>query len=288
MTWCQTTGRDWRVGASRLGAFILWLRHVPPGSNQIRLAGAVRGNRRINAVLAAVREFLRYGVTVGSVPAEVLGMLYELGDDRDFPDEFRGEGASVKLLARPRHRLSATTSEVARATDAEAVALLEACRNARDRFLVLLLARAGLRRSETVALRRADVHFMSDSTGLGCFLAGEHLHVVRRDPAPNAAYPKSRRSRAVPADRLLAGIGQSWLRASAKRWAAEDLPKRRGAPRAVIGGYLNALTALSSSLSGRAGLRLLSAILGWGDLRDDDALRTFVREHPLVAFRPAA
>ena len=35
-------------------------------------------------------------------------------------------------------------------------------------------------------------------------------------------------------------------------------------------------------------LRLLSAILGWGDLRDDDALRTFVREHPLVAFRPAA
>ena len=85
-----------------------------------------------------------------------------------------------------------------------------------------------------------------------------------------------------------AGIGQSWLRASAKRRAAEDLPKRRGAPRAVIGGYLNALTALSSSLSGRAGLRLLSAILGWGDLRDDDALRTFVREHPLVAFRPAA
>jgi integrase/recombinase XerD len=148
LTWCQTTGRDWRVGASRLGAFILWLRHVPPGSNQIRLAGAVRGNRRINAVLAAVREFLRYGVTVGSVPAEVLGMLYELGDDRDFPDEFRGEGASVKLLARPRHRLSATTSEVARATDAEAVALLEACRNARDRFLVLLLARAGLRRAK--------------------------------------------------------------------------------------------------------------------------------------------
>jgi deazaflavin-dependent oxidoreductase (nitroreductase family) len=32
--------------------------------------------------------------------------------------------------------------------------------------------------------------------------------------------------------------------------------------------------------------RLLSSILGWGDLRDDDRLRDFVCDHPLVAFRP--
>ena len=32
-------------------------------------------------------------------------------------------------------------------------------------------------------------------------------------------------------------------------------------------------------------LRLLSAVLGWGDLRGDDALRTFVQAHPFVAFR---
>jgi deazaflavin-dependent oxidoreductase (nitroreductase family) len=35
-------------------------------------------------------------------------------------------------------------------------------------------------------------------------------------------------------------------------------------------------------------LRLLSAILGWGDLRNDDAVRMFVRSHPFVAFRPAS
>ena len=35
-------------------------------------------------------------------------------------------------------------------------------------------------------------------------------------------------------------------------------------------------------------LRLLSAILGWGDLRDDAAVRGFVPTHPFVAFRPAA
>lgn len=34
-------------------------------------------------------------------------------------------------------------------------------------------------------------------------------------------------------------------------------------------------------------LRLISTILGWGDLRDDMAAREFVHDHPLVAFRPA-
>ena len=34
-------------------------------------------------------------------------------------------------------------------------------------------------------------------------------------------------------------------------------------------------------------LRLISRILGWGDLRDDDAVRDFVRHHPFVALRPA-
>jgi deazaflavin-dependent oxidoreductase (nitroreductase family) len=35
-------------------------------------------------------------------------------------------------------------------------------------------------------------------------------------------------------------------------------------------------------------MRLLSSILGWGDLRDNAAVREFVRIHPFVAFRPAA
>jgi deazaflavin-dependent oxidoreductase (nitroreductase family) len=34
-------------------------------------------------------------------------------------------------------------------------------------------------------------------------------------------------------------------------------------------------------------LRLLSRVLGWGDLREDAAVREFVRDHPFVAFRPA-
>ena len=34
-------------------------------------------------------------------------------------------------------------------------------------------------------------------------------------------------------------------------------------------------------------LRLVSAILGWGDLRDDASVRAFVHDHPFVAFRPS-
>jgi len=33
-------------------------------------------------------------------------------------------------------------------------------------------------------------------------------------------------------------------------------------------------------------LRLLSTVLGWGDLRDDAHVRRFIRTHPFVAFRP--
>lgn len=34
-------------------------------------------------------------------------------------------------------------------------------------------------------------------------------------------------------------------------------------------------------------VRFFSKVLGWGDLRDDDALRQFIAGHPFVAFRPA-
>jgi deazaflavin-dependent oxidoreductase (nitroreductase family) len=33
-------------------------------------------------------------------------------------------------------------------------------------------------------------------------------------------------------------------------------------------------------------IRLITAILGWGDLRDDAAVRDFIQNHPFVAFRP--
>jgi integrase/recombinase XerD len=86
-----------------------------------------------------------------------------------------------------------------RATDEQVVSLLRACRSARDRLIVLLMARGGLRRGEVCGLRRSDVHLLVDSRRLGCDVARAHLHVVRRDN-PNGAWAKSRRQRVVPLD----------------------------------------------------------------------------------------
>ncbi|OIK01032.1 hypothetical protein BIV23_26820 [Streptomyces monashensis] len=89
-----------------------------------------------------------------------------------------------------------------RAGDAEVLALPRACRTARDRPVVLLMTRVGLRRGETVGPRREGIHFVVGARHLGCSLAGSHRHVGRRDNG-TGAWAKSRRSRSVPADFLV-------------------------------------------------------------------------------------
>jgi hypothetical protein len=75
----------------------------------------------------------------------VLAMLFEISDDRHLPVEARGESTRLSYVARPRHRLSEPEIRVDRACDDEVLALLGACRSARDRFVVVTMSRAGLR-----------------------------------------------------------------------------------------------------------------------------------------------
>ena len=111
-----------------------------------------------------------------------------------------------------------------RAVDEEIVALLRACRSARDRLIVLLMARAGLRRGEVCGLRRSDVHLLADSRPLGCEVARAHLHVVRREDNPNGAWAKSRRQRAVPLDFL---VVQAFDTYEFERMAVPRRPRQR-------------------------------------------------------------
>ncbi|QHE73884.1 tyrosine-type recombinase/integrase [Rhodococcus sp. WAY2] len=205
LRWCEHTQRDWRTAAERLGAFATWLRHTPIDPEAPLIGPGlpeVRGPGRINRILAAVRGFLRHSVAVGTAPPEVLAMLFEVSDNRHLPVEAGGEDGALHYMARPRHRLSEPETGVDRATDEEALALLGACRSARDRFIVVAMARAGLRRGELCGLRREDIHFVADASGLGCTMSGSHLHVRRRVNI-NGAWAKSRRPRAVPVDDLL-------------------------------------------------------------------------------------
>ncbi|MDN5855770.1 MAG: site-specific integrase [Actinomycetia bacterium] len=213
LRWCARSGRHWHVGVEHLGLFITWLRHAgpqvsgadaAPGGQVLAGPGRapVRGARRVNAVLCAVRGFVSHAVTCGHAPGGLLALIYELADERDLPEQARGEDARMAWRMRARHRLREPDADVDRADDADIVALLRGCRSARDRLIVLLMARAGLRRGEVCGLRRSDLHLLPDSRALGCEVERAHLHVARRDN-PNGAWAKSRRQRVVPLDFLV-------------------------------------------------------------------------------------
>jgi integrase/recombinase XerD len=213
LRWCARSGRHWQVGVEHLGLFMVWLRHAGPETSGLDatpdagevLSGPgrvpVRGARRVNAVLTAVRGLVVHAVASGHAPAGLVPLLYEVADDRDLPEQARGEDGRMAWRMRARHRVREPEAEVERASDEEIVALLHACRSARDRLVVLLMARAGLRRGELCGLRRCDVHLLLDSRRLGCDIQRAHLHVVRREN-PNGAWAKSRRQRVVPLDFL--------------------------------------------------------------------------------------
>jgi integrase/recombinase XerD len=215
LRWCARTGRSWQAGVERFGLFMTWLAHAGPdassaeagGGGSVVLAGPgaapARLPSRINAVLTAVRGMVVHAVAAGHAPAGLVPVLYEVADDRDLPEAARGEDGRMSWRMRVRHRLREPETTVDRASDAEIVALLRACRSARDRLIVLLMARAGLRRGELCGLRRSDVHLLVDSRMLGCEVARAHLHVVRREDNPNGAWAKSRRQRVVPLDFLV-------------------------------------------------------------------------------------
>lgn len=199
--WCAATDSDWASATSQLGRFVYWLRYHDPKDANAGTNRVVRNARRINVILAAVREFFRHEVGIGRVDEDTMLSLFDVAEDYTFPTDFR-EGPRFALHARPRHRLSEPAPTVDTATDDEVLGLLHACRNARDRFIVLTMWRAGVRRGELTGIRLEDVHFVQDATSLGCSQSGEHLHVRRRVNV-NGASAKSRRARVVPVDHLV-------------------------------------------------------------------------------------
>lgn len=103
--WCASTNRDWRRASEELGAFVIWLRHTPAGSERTPVrqgpgAAPARGERRINLVLTAVRRFLLSAVAAGDAERRVVEQLYEVEDARDLPQAARGEYRRIRVPPR--------------------------------------------------------------------------------------------------------------------------------------------------------------------------------------------
>ncbi len=104
--WCAAIGRDWRATPGQFGQFVYWVQRYEPAADPGTQVRIVRGARRVNAVLAAVREFFKHAAAVGQVDKVVMDALFDLAGDYDLPAQIRGEWAGVRLRTRPRHKLS--------------------------------------------------------------------------------------------------------------------------------------------------------------------------------------
>ena len=205
---CSCAGAPGRAdlagGAGQLGSFMTWSR-MPAGVSGacagaagMVLAGPgstpARGARRVNGVLTAVRGMVVHAVAAGQAGGDLVPLLYEVADDRDLPGAARGEDGRMGWRMRARHRLHEPQTPVDRASDEEIVALLQACLSARDRLIVLLMARAGLRRGELCGLRRSDVHLLADparwgarSPGRTCTWSAATTTRTARGPSPGGS-----------------------------------------------------------------------------------------------------
>jgi len=125
---------------------------------------------------------------------------------------------------RARHRVHEPQAPAGRASDEQIVALLRACLSARDRLIVLLMARAGLRRGELCGLRRGDVHdehHCRRRAGRGQLLGdgGEH---ARRLAAPAVRRVDTEAEQSLVSERVDALGGEARVAIDGRRVRRDD------------------------------------------------------------------
>jgi integrase/recombinase XerD len=252
---CVASGRSLRRAAFEFDRFAHFL-VVTPIERRGRGQGQLRSPERVNHILGSVRELYREAVARGLLDGEVLQALFRVEQGFRLPVAVV-EGRQMTLHERPRHRLRVAKRGRPQTVSFEQFAgLIAACRTWRDRSILALLGRAGLRRGEAVTLRMSDVHLAESSLEVGCSEPGPHLHVRRREDVDGGA-AKSLDPRIVPADDLVVFCLDQYLleRAAVSEAAGCDrlLVNLASAYRGR-GMTPDRLDALLSSLSRRAGL----------------------------------
>ncbi|MDN5919205.1 MAG: tyrosine-type recombinase/integrase [Pseudonocardia sp.] len=202
LSYCAEHGLAWaEPGFLGLRAFQDWLisEPLPSRGRQRGRAPRFRSRGTANAALTSVASFLRFGHAHGWVPARTVSVLTGPARWRHLPPGFdTGENGQWRPAAASTLRFPTVTPGVEILDDGQIGRLLELAPRARDRFLIALLACTGMRIGEALGLRRADMHLLASSLGLGCRVEGPHVHVRRRADNANGALAKSRFPRVLP------------------------------------------------------------------------------------------
>ncbi|MER7739380.1 tyrosine-type recombinase/integrase [Streptomyces sp. NPDC096538] len=203
LSYCAANGVDWtRPSLAQLMAMMRWLvdESLPPRGRRPDPVPRFRNKGTANAITGTVGEFLSWCALQGWVPASVVSQLVQPKFLCYTPPGFEpGEDGQHRTVQARRIKYRVAVPGYAWLSDEQITKVIECTTHARDRFLVSLLAATGMRIGEALGLRREDMHFLPDSTALGCRIEGPHVHVRRRLNS-NSAYAKSRQSRWIPVE----------------------------------------------------------------------------------------
>jgi integrase/recombinase XerD len=217
LTWAARAGVEGLSPTNGdLAVLARWLERTPsrkhrPGRNRRRSSdpavvalAPARSAATIDGILTATVEFVRFGSSRGWTDTKTADALSVRRELSFLPPGFeRGERSGRPMINRRLVRRRRIAKSPETLTAEQVGALVGACQNIRDRFIVEALYGTGLRVAELCGLRLSDLHLLPSSTHLGCKSTGAHLHVIRRDDNDNGALAKSIYPRTVPVARDL-------------------------------------------------------------------------------------
>lgn len=210
--WTSTGGVDaCSPDVEQVAAFARWLERTPSrkhrrGRNRRRakdpnvvMLRAARSPATVDGIVAAVVEFVRFGASRGWCEPAVEGRLSSRTELRFLPVSFdRGERTDRPVVQRRVVRRRRVERPPRTLAGGQVGALVDACGNGRDRFVVEALYATGMRVAELCGLHLSDLHLLPSAVHLGCPVAGAHLHVLRREDNENRALAKSVWPRVLP------------------------------------------------------------------------------------------
>ena len=195
----------------QLAGFARWLERSPSrkhrhgrsrrraGEANVVTLQAARSPGTVDGIVAVVVEFVRFGVCRGWCDPDVAGRLSSRVELRFVPAGMDlGERTDRPVVQRRAVRRRRVERAPATLSAAQVGALVDACANVRDRFVVEGLYATGLRVAELCGLHLADLHLLPSAAHLGCQVTGAHVHVVRREDNENGALAKSIWPRVLP------------------------------------------------------------------------------------------